>query len=350
MDILKSSNFKNGNDERFFKTYTDAIVSNIRLAILDNKCTITWVNDKFCNLVMYEEHELIGKPISELNLVCLDEGEFKTIQSQISSARPWCGEVKSRTKEGSTIWVKTTIIPVLDGEGKVVSHLIVSSNITSTKRALEEKSEVMETLTRSEARYRVLVENQPDLMSLCNAEGVRLFVNEKYSEFVGKRPDELIGTNIRELPFGGISPALIDQIFQMTPQNKEVSGVLQLENSKGEKVWVSLCVQGIFNAEGKLFEILTIGRNVSNLKKAEIRLSNYIADLERIAFITSHKVRSPIATMLGLVELLRLNAIHSDQWDRVFSCFDQCLNDLDLCTKELGSFINQSQTLRKEDI
>ena len=350
MDILKVSKLKNGNGERFFKTYTDAIVSNIRLAILDNKCTITWVNDKFCNLVKYEEHELIGKPISELNLIGIDADGFRTIQSQISSGQAWCGEIKSRTKQGSNIWVKINILPVLEGEGNVSSYLIVSSNITSTKRALEEKNEVMETLTRSEARYRALVENQPDLMSLCDAQGVRLFVNERYAEFVGKPPLELIGTNIRELPFRGISPAFIDKVFQMTPQNKEVSGVFQLENSRGEKVWVSLCVQGIFDSEGMLFEILTTGRNVSNLKKAEIRLSNYIADLERIAFITSHKVRSPIATMLGLVELLRLNAIHSDQWDRVFSSFDQCLNDLDLCTKELGSFINQSQTLRKEDI
>jgi len=340
------ANSKNPN----FKTYTDAIVSNIRLAVLDTDCIITWVNDKFCRLTKFEEHELIGKSISELNFVCLHADHFKAIHCIIESGRAWSGEIKSRAKDGSTIWVKTNILPIMDQNGEVNRYLILSSNITETKVALEAKNEVMETLTRSEARYRALVENQPDLMSLCNADGVRLFVNEKYCEFMGKPQRELIGTNIVELPFEGLSLEVIQKIFQMTPQNNEVSGVFQLENSTGEKVWVSLCVRGIFDVEGKLFEILTIGRDVTELKKAELKMSKYVEDLERIAFMTSHKVRSPIATMLGLVELLRMNAIHSDQWGTVFASFDKCISDLDLYSKELGSFVNQRQLARREDM
>ena len=334
--------FKNPN----FKSYTDAIVSNIRLAVLDTNCVITWVNDKFCKLIKFEEHELVGKSIEELRFVCLHVDHFLAIRTIISSGKAWSGEIKSRTKTGSTLWVKTNILPIMDKEGNVSSYLILSANITATKAALEEKDEVMKTLTRSEARYRALVENQPDLMSLCDANGIRLFVNEKYCEFMGKQQRDLIGTNIVELPFEGLSLETIQKIFQMTPQNNEVSGVFQLENSKGEKVWVSLCVRGIFDAQGKLFEILTIGRDVTDLKTAEIRLSKYVEDLERIAFITSHKVRSPIATMLGLVELLRMNAIHSDQWATVFSSFDKCIHDLDIYSKELGTFVNQRQSAR----
>jgi two-component system sensor histidine kinase NreB len=350
MSISRNPNSKRQNAKGFFKTYTDAIASNIRIAVLDNKCTITWVNDKFCNLIRYEEYELLGKPLSELNLVSIHADDFKTIQTIISAGRPWSGEIKSRTKQGSILWVKTNILPIMDSKEKVGSYLILCTNITSTKTALEEKEKVMGTLTRSEARYRALVENQPDLMSLCNADGVRLFVNAKYCEFMGKAERDLIGTSIIELPFGGLSLEVIKKIYTMTPQNKEVSGVFQLENSSREKVWVSLFVRGIFDTQGKLFEILTIGRDVTDLKKAEFRLSKYVEDLERIAFMTSHKVRAPIATMLGLVELLRLNAIHSNQWGTVFTSFDKCINDLDLYSKELGAFINQRQSVKKEDL
>jgi PAS domain S-box-containing protein len=349
MAISKDTNSKRRNGKGFFKTYTDAIVSNIRLAVLDGKCTITWVNDKFCRLIQYDANELIGKPVSELKLVCINSDDFKNIHNIISSGKAWSGEIKSRTKHGSEIWLKTKILPIMNREGKVSSYLILSSNISDIKAALKEKSQVMETLTLSEARYRALVENQPDLMSLCNAQGVRLFVNHKYCEFMGKNQSELIGTNVLELPFGKLPVDVIQQIFQVTIENKELSGVYQLENSKGEKVWVSFYVRGIFDSNDNLFEILTIGRDVSSIKKAEITLSKYVQDLERIAFMTSHKVRAPIATMLGLVELLRLNAIHSDQWGTVFTCFDKCINDLDLYTKELGAFINQQQFGRKED-
>ncbi len=94
-----------------------------------------------------------------------------------------------------------------------------------------------------------------------------------------------------------------------------------------------LCVRGIFNNQGKLFEILTTGRDVTVLKKAEIRLNKYIDDLERIAFISSHKGRAPIATMLGLLELLRMDAIQTDQWSNVFTSFEKCVSDLELYSK-----------------
>jgi PAS domain S-box-containing protein len=350
MSISRKSNFKKRNGSNF-KCYTDAILANIRLAVLSNKCTITWVNDKFCRLINYEQHELIGKPISETNLVCMDTDEFRAIHGVISSGHAWSGEIKSRSRLGALIWFRTNILPIIKASGEVGSYLILSSNITETKAALEAKNEMMETLTRSEARYRALVENQPDLMSLCNAEGVRIFVNEKYCDFTGKTQRELIGTSIKDSALQGLPLDVINRVFDMTTmENPEVSGVYELENSKGEKVWMSLCVRGIFDNQGNLFEILTTGRDVTDLKKAEIRLSKYIEDLERIAFMTSHKVRAPIATMLGLLELLRIGAIQGDQWSNVFTSFEKCVSDLDLYSKELGAFINQRQSVKNEDL
>lgn len=346
MCTSKNSNFK---DQGFLKSYTEAIASNICLAVLDNKCSITWVNDKFCDITQYEPQELIGRPLSETNLVCMNVSEFKSLHDQISSGRPWSGEIRTRTKIGSRIWLKTDILPIQDEGEEVGSYLVFTSDITQTKAALEEKKHVMETLVQSEARYRALVDNQPDLMSLCNRHGVRIFVNEKYCEFMGKHQHELLGTNIRELPLGGVSLDIINQVFQITQEKEEVSGVLELKNAKDEKVWMHLCVKGIFNNKGELFEILTTGRDVTDIKNAEIRLSKYVDDLESIAFMTSHKVRAPITTLLGLLELLRLNAIHSDQWNRLLGSFDKCVSDLDLYTRELGAFVNQRQSLRKEE-
>ncbi|MEO7990563.1 MAG: PAS domain-containing protein [Chryseolinea sp.] len=334
----------------FVNAYADAIISNIRLAVLDSKCTITWVNDKFCKLTKYEKHELIGKPISKLNLVCMREDDFRAIQSVISRGESWSGEIKSMTKDGSILWVKTNILPVRNENGTIESYLILSSNITTTKNALNEKNEALESLMRSEARYRAVVDNQPDFMSLCNAEGVRLFVNDRYCEFIGKDQPSLIGTNIIEYPLPGIPLHFVKKIFQLSIDNPEISDVFELPNANGIKVWISLSIRGIFNESGQLYEILTIGRDVSAIKMAEMRMSKYVDDIERIAFMTSHKVRAPIATMLGLVELLKLNAIHTDQWSDVLNHFKDCIRNLDLCTRELGAFINQRQLPDEKDI
>lgn len=338
---------KTEDDNSFLNAYVEAIVSNIRIAVLDKRCTIIWVNERFCRLTKYSQQELVGQPIDRLNLVCLHPDEFQIIFSIISAGEEWSGEIKSQAKDGSFFWIKANILPIKNRNGEIVSYLIFNSNITATKNALEEKNAALENLKRSEARYRALVENQPDLVSLCKADGTRMYVNSSYCRFIGKEPDELIGTHICDLSIKGIPYRFMLRALTLTPQNPEVTGIFELENSTGNKFWVSVCLKGIFDAGGSLYEILTIGRNVTDLKNAELRKGGYIEDLERIAFMTSHKVRGPIATTLGLIELLKMNAIHTEQWGHVMDNFKKCIVDLDEYTRELSAFIYHRQSSKK---
>ena len=335
---------KISKNKAFLEAYVNAIVSNVRIAVLDTKCKILWVNDRFCQLTRYSQQELIGRSIAHLNLVCHDYDFFKIVSETISTGTQWSGEIKTQSKDGLFFWVKTNILPIKNTQGEVESFLVLNSNITDTKKALEEKEVALEKLLQSEARYRALVENQPDLISLCDANGTRMYVNTSYCNFFGKDFDELIGTNFLELPLSGLPGEVAQQVFQLTKEEPEVSGIYQLQNSKRESFWISLRVKGIFDHQGNLFEILTIGRDVTTLKNAELQKSNYIQDLERIAFMTSHNVRGPIATILGLIELLRMNGIGADQSSVVLDSFKKGINDLDMYTRELGAFIYQRQS------
>lgn len=330
--------------------FARTILSHIRLAVLDSRCFFIWVNDKFCKLTAYQEQELLGKSIKDLNLVGLCPSEFRQIQSVIMSGHIWSGEIPSKTKPGEILWVKLTILPVKDTSGNITSYIVLSSNVTEVRNALKEKNDALANLILSEARYRALIENQTDLISLCDGNGIRLFVNESYCTFVGKTQDELIGTHILELPLPGLSAEIIKRVFELTPQQSEISGVVELENAAHKKVWISFSVRGIFDSQGRLCEVLTIGRDVTILKMAELHLSKYIDDLERIAFITSHRVRAPIVTMKGLLELLRLNAFDSNQWSRVLTEFQKCVDNLDQHTSELGNFVNHRQYVSEKNL
>src|SRR5437879_3206235 len=123
----------------YLGAYAEAIVSNIRLAILNRHCKIIWVNERFCNLTNYSEAELVGRPIASLNLVVADVEFFKSVYAIISTGTKWAGEVKCRTKDGTILWVKTTILPIKNNADKIESYLLFNSNITPTKNALEEK-------------------------------------------------------------------------------------------------------------------------------------------------------------------------------------------------------------------
>jgi len=329
--------------EPYLGSYAEAIVSNVRIVVLSRHCKIIWVNQRFCELTKYTEDELVGQSIDNLNLVIADSNFFKSTYSIISTGARWSGELKCRKRDDTVFWVKATVLPAKKNTKKIESYLLLISDITPTKTALEEKDIALLKIKQGEARYRALVETQPDFISLCKADGTRIFVNESYCRFYGKTFHELIGTNIKDIPFKGMPRELILST-PLTPSQPEFSGIFQLENAEGQKLWISLRVKGIFDLNGVLEEFLTIGRDVTELKDAEMQKANYIRDLEHIAFMTSHNVRGPISTMLGLLELMRLNAIHTERWEEIVGSFRKCIVDLDTYTREMGAFIYTRQS------
>jgi PAS domain S-box-containing protein len=323
--------------------YAEAVISNIRLAVLDKWCTIRWVNDKFCRLVNYTKNELIGKNVSELGLLRLTPEYFRTILLTIKSGEPWSGEIESITKERSSIWVKVNILPIWKANTEIQSYLVFMSNITATKKAHENEKIALQNMMKSEARYRAVVENQADIISLCRLDGTRLFVNQRFCQFLGKSESELIGKSAFDFPLKGLPPNISERQHELTVNTPEVSGIFELENSAGERVWMSMLFKGIFDQEGKLYEILTIGRNVTELKNVELYKSSYIEELERMAYMTSHNVRAPIAHIQGIFELLRLNAIHTREWNDIMDHLKRSIETLDNYTRELAAFIHQSR-------
>lgn len=321
----------------FSKDHTSAIVSSIRLAILDRHCLVVWVNEKFCSLTQYTKDDVIGRPLCDLNLVCLAPEDFNSIHEEISGGKTWSGEIKGLTKEGLQIWVSVTILPISNSENCIESYLLFIEDITDTKQAFEN-------LKKHEARYRAVVDNRSDIMSLCRVDGTRTFVNKEFCDFMGKSSEEIVGTNFLDSPLKGLPYQMYQDVFNLTLDNPEISGVFELENAKREKVWMSISFRGIFDAEGRLYEILTIGRDVTELKTGEINKGKYIDELERIAFMTSHKVRAPISELLGFLELLRIHAIHTNEWGNVLGNFKASVEKLDSYTRELGAFIYQSRS------
>lgn len=125
----------------------------------------------------------------------------------------------------------------------------------------------------------------PDMISISDKHGNRIFGNAKFREFFGLDAADLnkvtptFKTALEKQRY-------FDQLKQLSPQQPSVSNTHFLHDKDGNGKWIQWSETAVFDENGVITEILSIGRDVSEMKLNEDSLAFSLKEIELIGSIT----------------------------------------------------------------
>lgn len=103
----------------------------------DKQGIITYVNDTFCEISGYSREELLGKPHSIVRHPDMPKEVFENLWDTIKNKKIYKGMIKNRKKDGTSYYVASTIVPLLDKEGELIEYVSLRYDITELVEARE---------------------------------------------------------------------------------------------------------------------------------------------------------------------------------------------------------------------
>ena len=134
------------------KQYKEAIEKSNIISKTDINGIITFVNDEFCAISGYSKDELIGKNHNIVKHPDVADEKFKLLWETISDKKTYKDTVKNLAKDGSTFYVNSTIIPILDKNENIVEFVAIRYDVTKEVLLREE-------LLKKEIEYEELNRN-----------------------------------------------------------------------------------------------------------------------------------------------------------------------------------------------
>jgi PAS domain S-box-containing protein len=260
-------------NNQYSSDYINALEESSIVAITDQKGIILYVSKNFCKLSQYASEELVGKAYHFINTGYHSASFIKNLwMTALVKGKICRKEICITSKDGSLHWLETSIIPLLNENGKAYRYMAIGIEVTNRKTAEKE-------LVKSNELFSKSFDFNPAAVSIRSIKDSKLInVNDAFVKLFGfSSKQEILGKTAVELKLISVSEEL--EIRKILQENESATNLERISRTKsGEKIWVSISFIKL-EIDNTLCMIAAV-IDLTRQKKAEERLGLLAAIVE----------------------------------------------------------------------
>jgi PAS domain S-box-containing protein len=353
------------SEERFRRIFQNAASGMVLVA---PDFTFIKVNDAFSKMLGYAEQELLGISFQDVTLPQDREiGAFyigEVLAGKKNSAQ---FEKRFLHKDGKIVWGLVSATLIRDTTDKPSTLVTQVLDITTRKNAEEE-------LQDSRAKLDAALASMTDAVFISDTEGKFINFNDSFATFHKFKNKTECAKTFAEYPNflevfmanGEIAPVEMWAVPRALRGETVTNAEYILRRKDTGETWVgSYSFSPIRDIEGVIVGSVVVGRDITDLKQAEIEIQTLNAELENrviqrtaqleeankaleaFSYSVSHDLRAPLRHISGYVDLLtrRYHESLPEKAKHYFDNISDSANQMGLLIDDLLQF---SRTGRQE--
>jgi len=202
---------------------------------------------------------------------------------------------------------------------------------------------VMDGVKRMEWSFKELVENSDDVFIVEDKDYKIRYISSSVSKLNGAEPIALLGRDI----FDFVRPDLVEEYKDcLTNSSAKQSYEFGLELKKGIKTYFDVHVSHVSKLDvncGFVFKL----HDITKKKKKEKELINTNKQLDQVIYKTTHDLKAPILSALGLISLAETAPV--EQREEYLALIKRSLMKLNSFIEEMHNFFRHEKLALQRD-
>lgn len=285
--------------EARYRLLVDNSMDAVLLAAPDGR--ILAANPAACQMFGRNEAELVALGRDAI----IDAGDSRLGPALASCERDgwYRGELCFVRADGSRFPGELVSSRFTDRHGQLSSSMII--------RDMTEQIQVVDALRGSEERYRAVVEDQTELISRFQRDGTITYANPAYCRFFAKTETDLLGRRWQTVAVAEDLSHVESHLAALSPNNPVVLIENRCRAGDGDLHWLQFVNRGFFGRDGRLREVQSVGRDITERKRMETALDALREQMQQVlewqvasqtAAALAHEINQPLNAAAALSE------------------------------------------------